>query len=947
MTFEVGSLVRARNREWVVLPESRDEEDLLVLRPLGGSEDEITGIYLPLEPDVREARFPPPDPSRDLGNHNSSLLLREAVRLGFRSGAGPFRSLGRINVEPRPYQLVPLLMALRLDPVRMLIADDVGIGKTVEALLILRELLDRAEIRRSAVLCPPHLAEQWQEALVEQFNIDATLVLPGTVTRLERELPPGTSLFEHHPHTVVSMDYIKSERRRFEFLRVCPEFVIVDEAHTCTSGSGNRGTQMRHDLLRKLIENAERHLVLVTATPHSGKEENFRSLLYLLDESFADLPMDLSGDENRKHRERLARHLVQRRRGDLQDYLDTHTPFPEREIVEESYQLHPDYRSVLDRVLEFTRERVLDPELNEHRKRVRWWSALALLRSLASSPPAAASTLRNRSAPADTETSAEADEVGRRTVLDQDEEAVDGIDVTPGGQTEEDDDSRDRRRLLDFAREVEELTGDKDRKLLKATELIDRFLEDGFAPIVFCRFIPTVHYVTAHLREHYGGDVAVEGVTGELPPAERERRVASLGDDARRVLVCTDCLSEGINLQGRFDGVMHYDLSWNPTRHEQREGRVDRFGQSKDLVRTLTFYGADNPVDGIVLEVLLRKHKAIHKSLGIMVPVPMDTNTVVEAIFEGLLLREGAGSGQLSFDFLKEEKRKVDVQWDAAADQEKRNRSLFAQRSIRVEEVAQELEATREALGDDETVRRFAYLALPALGAVVSKNGATRVDLSATPSGLKDATGVDDEIRLAFDDPPPRDAVRVTRTHPFVAGLASYVMERSLDTAPVASNGTDAGPARRCGLIRTTEVEAQTTLILLRLRFHLLVRRGRGPEEPLLAEDVLTLAFRGSPESPEWLKNEETKALLQATPAANVDPGLAADRLRTLIDRVGNLEEDLNRRVEERGQALLEAHDRVRTASRAPGGRSVRVEPHLPPDLLGVYVFLPVAGGVR
>ena len=141
MKFDVGSLVHARGREWVVLPESKEEEDLLVLRPLGGSEDEITGIYLPLEPDVREARFPPPDPARDLGNHNSSSLLREAVRLGFRSGAGPFRSLGRINVEPRPYQLVPLLMALRLDPVRMLIADDVGIGKTVEALLILREML--------------------------------------------------------------------------------------------------------------------------------------------------------------------------------------------------------------------------------------------------------------------------------------------------------------------------------------------------------------------------------------------------------------------------------------------------------------------------------------------------------------------------------------------------------------------------------------------------------------------------------------------------------------------------------------------------------------------------------------------------------------------------------------------------------------------------------------
>lgn len=947
MSFDVGALVHARGREWVVLPESKDDEDLLVLRPLGGSEDQITGIYLPLEPDVREARFPPPDPDRDLGNHNSSALLREAVRLGFRSGAGPFRSLARINVEPRPYQLVPLLMALRLDPVRMLIADDVGIGKTVEALLILRELMDRAEIRRSTVLCPPHLAEQWQQAMREQFNIDATLVLPGTVTRLERELPPGGTLFEHHPHTVVSMDYIKSERRRFEFLRVCPEFVIVDEAHTCTAGSGNRSTQMRHDLLRKLVEDEERHLVLVTATPHSGKEENFRSLLTLLDSSFADLPSDLSGDEHRRHRELLARHLVQRRRGDLEDYLDTFTPFPDRELAEESYELHEDYRKILDRILDFTRERVLDPDLDQHRQRVRWWSALALLRSLASSPPAAAATLRNRSAPADTETPEEADEVGRRTVLDQDEEALDGVDVAPGGQTEEDAESRDRRRLLEFAREVEQLAGEKDQKLATATQLIDSFLDDGYSPIVFCRFIPTVHYVTKHLREYYGERVAVEAVTGELAPAERERRVEELGSDRERprVLVCTDCLSEGINLQDWFDAVMHYDLSWNPTRHEQREGRVDRFGQREDLVRTLTYYGADNPVDGIVLQVLLRKHKTIHKSLGITVPVPMDTNTVIEAIFEGLLLRESAGSRQLSFDFLREEQQKVDVQWDAAVEREKRSRTLFAQKSIRVDEVAQELEATRRAQGGSEEVRQFVLTTLPALGGIVSENGVARIDLSSAPSAVKDATGVEGEVNVAFSDPPPRDAVRVTRTHPFVAGLAAYVMERSLDTGTVAENGADAGPARRCGLIRTRDVPSQTTLLLLRLRFHLLVRRGRGPEQPLLAEDVLTLAFRGSPEAPEWLDSDETEALLSATPVANVEAGLAADRLRGMIERVGNLDGEFERRANERAEELLQAHDRVRSAARTPGARSVRVEPHLPPDLLGVYVFLPVAGG--
>ncbi|HQY94512.1 DEAD/DEAH box helicase, partial [Caldilinea sp.] len=265
MSYAVGSLVKARGREWVVLPESN--EDLLVLRPLGGTEREVAGIYLPLEGDaVEPAAFDLPDPAQP-GDYLSCRLLRDAVRLSFRAGAGPFRSAARIAVEPRPYQLVPLLMALKLDPVRMLIADDVGVGKTVEACLIARELFDRGEIRRMAVLCPPHLAEQWQTELREKFHIDAELVLPSTVTRLERNTAAGQSLFDLYPFVVVSTEFIKSSRYRDEFIRTCPEFVIVDEAHTCAFSHDQRsGRHLRHQLLEGLAADPDRHLVLVTAT---------------------------------------------------------------------------------------------------------------------------------------------------------------------------------------------------------------------------------------------------------------------------------------------------------------------------------------------------------------------------------------------------------------------------------------------------------------------------------------------------------------------------------------------------------------------------------------------------------------------------------------------------------------------------------------------------------
>src|SRR5258708_2490683 len=292
MSYAVGSLVRARAREWVVLPDSSDE--LLILRPLGGTQEEVTGIFTSLET-VTPAQFDLPDVTQP-GDARSCRLLRDAVRLGFRSSAGPFRSFGRLDVEPRPYQLVPLLMALKLNPVRLLIADDVGIGKTVEAALIARELLDRGEVQRLAVLCPPPLAEQWQAELRGKFYIDAELVLPSTATRLERACHLGQSLFDVYPFVIVSTDFIKAERRRDEFIRTCPEMVIVDEAHTCAyAGEGRGGRHQRYELVSRLAQNPDRHLILVTATPHRGNEAAFRSLLGLLSAHLQYLPGDLPG----------------------------------------------------------------------------------------------------------------------------------------------------------------------------------------------------------------------------------------------------------------------------------------------------------------------------------------------------------------------------------------------------------------------------------------------------------------------------------------------------------------------------------------------------------------------------------------------------------------------------------------------------------------------------
>jgi superfamily II DNA or RNA helicase len=934
MSYAVGSLVKARGREWVVLPDS--EQDLLVLRPLGGTDDEIAGILTALET-IEPASFAPPDPT-DLGDFRSCRLLRDALRLTFRSSAGPFRSFGRIAVEPRPYQLVPLLMALKLDPVRLLIADDVGIGKTVEALLVARELIDQGEVQRLAVLCPPHLAEQWQAEMRDKFHLEAELVLAGTAARLERGLAIGESLFERHPITVVSMDYIKSDKHLETFLHAAPELVIVDEAHTCTDASAGRGGRhQRHRLVNGLATVETRNLILVTATPHSGKEEAFRTLIGFLDPSFRELPDDLSSDERARERRRLARQMVQRRRGDIEHYLGD-TPFPRREMAEATYTLTSEYRALFEKVLAYARETIADPSAGgAHRQRVRWWAVLGLLRSLASSPAAAAATLRNRARSADTVTVEEADEVGRRDVLDLiDDESAEGMDVIPGADAEEGEDPElpNRRRLNALAREAEALEGDGDPKLKQGIALVKDLVADDYNPIVFCRFIPTAHYLAGALRTKLRG-VEVEAVTGELPPSEREERVLVLGEAPKRVLVATDCLSEGINLQEHFDAVVHYDLSWNPTRHEQREGRVDRYNQQSEIVRVLTYFGSDNRIDGIVLDVLLRKHRAIRDSLGISVPVP-DSNAVLEAIMEGLILR--GRDDQLSLFEEPELEAQCEVfhgEWEVAAEREKRSRTVFAQETIKVGEVERELLETRAAVGSGADVKRFTEEALRAEGAVVTDGDVAGFDLSETPRSLRDLLGVGEEttLRAGFDLPVKDGVAYLSRTHPLVEGLASHVVDTALDPQLT-------GVANRAGATRPRAVSTRSTLLLARLRFDVVTRAG-DDERRQIAEETRLLAFEGAPERAVWLDEDAATTLLDATPDGNVTREQAVDLVRSTINTLGALDHHLAELATMRGEALLDAHRRVRRGTEG-GRRSYSVEPQLPMDVLGVYVLLPV-----
>ena len=916
--FSIGSIVKARSREWIVQGGSTPRR--LKLRPLSGSDMDETVIVPSLESEPpTSASFAPPDPTK-LGNAAQAELMRDALRMKLRSGAGPFRSFGNLGVSPRPYQLVPLLMALKMPVTRLLVADDVGIGKTIEAALVVRELFDRGEISRFAVLCPPHLVDQWVGELKSHFNFNAVGLTGRTVSRLERDLPVGESIFDHYKAVVISLDYIKSEKHRHNFLSAAPEFIVVDEAHTCSFGGV--GLQYRYELVRELAGDASRHMVFLTATPHSGDREAFYRLIALLKPEFHAL-MDNPGDD--KLRAELGLHFVQRRRIDIENDWDGKSIFPKRLPKEVDYSLTPDWAAYLKLIYEHCQELARRAAEEGGHAAFYGYTALALLRCASSSPAAAAKAFQNRLDRLNSDDEPPAD--------DEDDDALPNL---VGFERASD--------LSEMKHLAENLSGDADPKLAELDRTLDGLFEgrEPFHPVVFCSYIETAKYVAEHLKKRYsprGFDVRT--VTGEIASADRELVVNELAESEKRILVATDCLSEGINLQHGFDAVIHYDMVWNPTRHEQREGRVDRYGQPRPEVSCTMLYSHDNPVDGIVLNVIVRKAQEIRKELGVTVPVPADDSRVNAAILQAFLLRQKPGERQM--DFMKDlfagspELKTLDVVWTDARENEKKNRTIFAQRGLKPADVAPELEKTAAVLGTEADVARFVSHALAALDAPLGERAGI---FTFSPQLLEKpirerleevGVAVEKPRRIAFsqsaaDGHPGVEFI--PRTHPLVSVLADCTLESALADEPSGKV-----LAVRASVFRTKAVSSKTILAVLRLR-HQLKRTRDGVERTMIGEETISIVATGT--SGFALSDNN---FAPPAPSGDLQPAAAGKQIEAAIAKLSASGSNLAAIAKARADALLADHRRVRHASGDRGAYSV--SPVLPPDIMGVYVYLP------
>jgi superfamily II DNA or RNA helicase len=945
LNFTPGSLVTLRNRPWVVL--ASEDQDLLLIKPLGGSDEEITGIFKPLAASgdlPKSYDFIKPGPN-DLHDYRSAILLYQAAQLSFRNAAGPFRCLAKLSFRPRSYQLVPLIMALKQDTVRMLIADDVGVGKTIEALLIARELHERKEIKRFAIVCLPHLCDQWQEELRSKFGVEAVIIRSGTVGALDRQIRTNENIFDAFPFQIISIDYIKSGNKKDIFLNHCPECIIVDEAHTCARPAGaNNAQQQRFHLVHQIAQKTDRHLLLLTATPHSGKQQEFQSLLGLLHPDFENMDLTSASESERK---RLALHFIQRRRADVVKWLDEDTSFPERDSSEDPFEISPAYAAVFNDILGYARNMVASKAGNKNKQRYSYWDALALLRGVMSSPAAGVSMLLNKALKkqvAEADVDDEPLHIDTSAILDDDFSQVDALpanleaDITRIS-------SQESARLKAFAEKLDALRGiNNDHKARKAILLAQDYIKRGFNPIIFCRYIPTANYLGDIFKEALKGkewkQLHLEVVTSELNDELRREKIDQMNKSERRLLIATDCLSEGINLQDGFNAVIHYDLPWNPNRLEQREGRVDRFGQQSDAVLTSLIYGSNNPIDGVVLDVLLRKAKEIRRAIGISVPFPENSASVMEAVANAILLKPGTQVRQVSTQLslfeaeeIEQEKQKVQAMYDRSAEREKQSRHIFAQHAIKAHEIEADLREVDQAIGSVQTVESFVVEGLRFLGVQVDPMPkGWRVYTANIPGKFRNLLSTKDQVAITFRSPVPAGYAYLGRNHRFTEHLTQHILNAAI-------NG-QSGSAARSAVIRTKDVELLTILIQFRVRN---VIAEQPHNRQVVAEEMWLWGYEGALQDKQYLQPEKAMQLLvNARPTQNMSSEEQAwwleeelqwmnqqQRFKSITDPVAI----------ERAEHLVQQHSKVRKLT---GGTQYKVvEPVLPMDVLGVYILLP------
>lgn len=950
-----GSIVNLRSRLWRV-DDLRD--DIVTATTIESMPAEHRRFYRPFET-IEPGKIEDPDPDK-VGNYSAQDLLIRAYRLSMIHGTAPLLSLQRSRVIAESFQIVPVVMALDMSVVKILIADDVGLGKTIEAGLIVTELLARQRASRLLVICPASLREQWKEALDYFFHIDAEIVSTQHLRSLERNIPPGMSPWEYYPYLIVSMDYAKTPHNRATILEHRWDIVLIDEAHNLAKphqvSPSHKVKKERWELGVKIAKVA-RHLILLTATPHNGYTDTYASLLSLLNVGAVSGPPH----EPCIHRDIARKHVCQRRRVDVADEFgwdDEENPFPKRDQDEVFVRLSPEpEESTIKNVEELGKHilTVAGPE-KSYRRKIAQWTVIHFHKRALSSPYALRRSLNNRLRKLnkklneldDIEELPINEEEARAEVLDNDtgervtdEEAGIRLDRSVFGYA--DSLLKEKGIIEDALEDAKKITPSRDSKLKElCSNVLRRMLRRDPKVIIFTRYVDTLEYLEKEIPKHsHYKDTKIVTLYGELNDSQRGERLKSFELSPEAILIATDCLSEGVNLQYMAAQVIHYELPWNPNRLEQRNGRVDRYGQSrrpggekKVFIRTMV---VNDSLEAGILKVLVEKANRIRMDHGFSPPFFGDDLSVLDLIREqGLDVK--IGQTRLE-QFLEDDgqKRVINPFSDDVIKRMEED-TFYGQSSIDLSGVKSRMEETENLIGSSDEIQRFVRSGLGRFSSLITENpGDNTFKIEIRDPRLSQDLDDNTISRATFDPRRGRDNSNIEVIdlgHPLVRNLIELVKEMTF-----TSNDTYG----RTAVIKTSEAKAVSAV------YTFLARYTVHTEPIAIMEELLTVGARIH--SGELLGDEDVRALMASEPLPD---GRTVEEmshdLHLALER-DDINKILSQKAQNRCAQLILERTRVKENLLESGGHEwledFETIDHASVDLLCVTLYYPKPGGDR
>lgn len=924
-TFQPGAVVEARGRLWRV---DQQDHEVLTATPIDSGDAGQQRFYLPVE---GVSRSNLDRPSRELiGSPPAQDLLLRAHRLSMLHGTAPLLSLQRSRVIPKNFQLVPVVMALEMKKrVRMLLADDVGLGKTIEAGLIITELMARQRASRVLVVVPAALREQWREALEYFFHLPARIISSRHRREMERELPAGTSPWGQFPVLITSIDYAKQPAVKNQILEQDWDIALFDEAHLAAkpheTSPGQSASTQRWEFAQA-VAGSDRieHLLLLTATPHNGYTDSFASLLRLLGEGLVTGP---SHDPTIRG-EKATGYVCQRRRQDVEEWFGEgsgESPFPDRDQEEIIVPPTAYEKEAIEAVEDYGQQVLSSAERGSAQTRtLANWTVLHLHKRALSSPQALRESLQNRKESLQQRIE---EELSADVSISEDEAKANVFDEDTGERLGSEEASKRTERsvfgdvtaieneleLLEGAIEAAgSVTPSRDNKLTKLLEVVlPNRLRDDPKVIIFTRYVDTLEY----LSKQIGGsdrfaDTEVFTIHGGLPERKRREVFQEFDRSDKAVLVATDAISEGMNLQHAAAQVVHYELPWNPNRLEQRNGRVDRFGQKKETVHIRTMV-MDETLDASIMSVLVEKAAEIRRQYGFSPPYFGEETDIMELLAQHdikvgpqqlhLFDEESGAAGDRSGDI--KPSGEVDDPFSADTLDRIESDSFYGQTDIHLPDIQKRLEETEKTIGSPEQIEAFVRSGLSRFGCQVEENGDGSLRVVIAHPELRTASVGQVIERATFDPAYGLDDPDVTTLdlgHPLVRRLVELVKQETFRPSEEHYGRTS---------YYVVEEAEEVSVV-----FHLLARYSVAREEGASSSVLEELVPVGLPAYGEGILAEEVvQTLLQAepTPQTRTD-GEVRKTLEDAFAFHGDLKDTLRGAVTERRNELTEERRRMR-----------------------------------